>query len=232
MNSHYQSDIDLQEVDDLGERDREISLGAATILGIFFALALICAIFFGFGYTLGRRSALPATNTSEAVTASGISSSKPSPGSHATQPIPSSSANNQSPDADAPSLSSPNTATADTNEQSSPASTVKTVESGSQADSQAKPNLKSAPADRTAVPPVPAAMPGTSPSVVQVAAVSHQEDADVLLAALKRHGYSVAIRQEPQDKLLHVQIGPFATKKDAEAMRQRLLADGYNAIVK
>jgi cell division septation protein DedD len=69
-------------------------------------------------------------------------------------------------------------------------------------------------------------------AVVQVAAVSHQEDADVLMNALKKHGYNVAIRQEPQDKLLHVQVGPFANKKDAEAMRQRLLADGYNAIVK
>jgi DedD protein len=69
-------------------------------------------------------------------------------------------------------------------------------------------------------------------AVVQVAAVSHQEDADVLMSALKKHGYNVTIRQEPQDKLLHVQVGPFASKKDAEAMRQRLLADGYNAIVK
>ena len=37
--------------------DHEISLGTPTILGIFFALALVCAAFFGFGYTLGRRSA-------------------------------------------------------------------------------------------------------------------------------------------------------------------------------
>jgi cell division septation protein DedD len=65
-----------------------------------------------------------------------------------------------------------------------------------------------------------------------VAAVSHQEDANVLMSALQKHGYNVTVRQEPQDKLLHVQVGPFANKKDAEAMRQRLLADGYNAIVK
>jgi cell division septation protein DedD len=78
-------------------------------------------------------------------------------------------------------------------------------------------------------------MPAISPngtSIVQVAAVSHQEDADLLISALKKRGYTVFIRQEPQDKLLHVQIGPFATKKDAEAMRQHLLSDGYNAIVK
>jgi cell division septation protein DedD len=67
---------------------------------------------------------------------------------------------------------------------------------------------------------------------VQIAAVSHQEDADLLVSTLKRRGYSVAIRSEPQDKLLHVQIGPFASHKDADAMRQRLLADGFNAIVK
>jgi cell division septation protein DedD len=62
--------------------------------------------------------------------------------------------------------------------------------------------------------------------------VSHREDADSLLAALEQRGYQVYIRQEPQDKFLHVQIGPFTNRKDAEAMRQHLLSDGYNAIVK
>ena len=72
-----------------------------------------------------------------------------------------------------------------------------------------------------------------APIVVQIAAVSHHEDADVLISALSRRGYTVAIRQEPQDKLFHVQIGPFASKKESDAMRQRLQADGYNnAIVK
>ena len=68
--------------------------------------------------------------------------------------------------------------------------------------------------------------------MVQVAAVSHQEDADLLVTTLKRRNYAVAIHSEPQDKLLHVQVGPFSTKKDADAMRQRLQADGFNAIVK
>ena len=68
---------------------------------------------------------------------------------------------------------------------------------------------------------------------MQVAAMSHQEDADVVAADLKRRGYTVAIRHEPQDKLFHVQIGPFSIRKEADAMRQRLQADGYNsAIVK
>ena len=57
--------------------------------------------------------------------------------------------------------------------------------------------------------------------MVQIAAVSSQDVADILLASLQKKGYSVSVRHEPQDKLLHVQIGPFATRKDAEAMQQR-----------
>ena len=70
------------------------------------------------------------------------------------------------------------------------------------------------------------------PNYVQIAAVSHKEDADVLLSALKRRGYNVFTRSGDADKLIHVQVGPFASKKDAEAMRQKLQGDGYNAILK
>jgi len=68
--------------------------------------------------------------------------------------------------------------------------------------------------------------------MVQVAAVSRQEDADVLVSALKKHGYNAVVRNDPKDALLHVQIGPFATRDEARAMRAKLLADGYNAILK
>ena len=54
----------------------------------------------------------------------------------------------------------------------------------------------------------------------------------MLKGSLQRRGYAVAIHQGTQDQLLHVQIGPLASKKDAEAMKARLLSDGYNAIVK
>lgn len=67
--------------------------------------------------------------------------------------------------------------------------------------------------------------------MVQIAAVSHEEDADVLVSALRKHGYVVSARRDPGDNLLHVQVGPFATHSDAASMRQRLLNDGYNAII-
>jgi cell division septation protein DedD len=69
---------------------------------------------------------------------------------------------------------------------------------------------------------------------VQIAAISpaHKDDADLLATALHSKGYDVAERTATQDKLIHIQVGPFATKADAEAMRERLIVDGYNAIVK
>ena len=67
--------------------------------------------------------------------------------------------------------------------------------------------------------------------MVQIAAVSRTEDADVLLGALKKRGYTVTARRELGDNLIHVQTGPFTSRNDANAMRQKLLNDGYNAIV-
>lgn len=68
--------------------------------------------------------------------------------------------------------------------------------------------------------------------MVQVAAVSHQEDADLLVGALRSRGYAVTAHPASSDGFIHVQIGPFSDKKTAEAMKQRLLSDGYNAILK
>ena len=56
------------------------------------------------------------------------------------------------------------------------------------------------------VQPVPAA----KASIVQVMAISHPEDAEAMVASLKRHGYDVAIKQDPRDSLLHLQMGPLS----------------------
>ena len=58
--------------------------------------------------------------------------------------------------------------------------------------------------------------------MVQIAAVSHAEDAEVLLDALRKRGYTVTARRDAGDSLIHVQTGPFANRNDANAMRQKL----------
>jgi cell division septation protein DedD len=200
-------------------RDREMTLGTSFIIGIFFALMLICGIFFAFGYSLGRRSALPASGISAPAashdtgdTDTGSSTAKPSSG------VPASQEASADVSTDTPDDSS-------SNEQTPAVTPTPTAV-------PAKLTIKPSPVSRTSAESAPAAVPGAGQSVVQVAAVSRKGDADMLVGALKRHGYNAAIHQSAQDKLLHVQIGPFASKKDAEAMRQKLTADGYNAIVK
>ncbi len=229
MNTRYLEDEDIDEV----PRDREISLGATTILGIFFLIALVCAVFFGFGYSIGHKSSVAVgTTAADTVEASAIKTtgaSKPAPGLAPVETRADSTIT-ESAETDAPQLPQPD---------------QEPAVSTSVAEVTKKPLSKPSPAATVAPPPstkVAEAAPvlrapvapsaAGAPALVQVAAVSHQEDADMLLNALKRRGYSVSIRHEPQDKLLHVQIGPLATRKDADAMRQRLLADGYNAIVK
>jgi cell division septation protein DedD len=68
--------------------------------------------------------------------------------------------------------------------------------------------------------------------MVQIAAVARPEDANVLVSALRQRGYGAVVRNDPQDKLLHVQVGPFSDRTQATAIKQKLLSDGYNAIIK
>jgi cell division septation protein DedD len=87
----------------------------------------------------------------------------------------------------------------------------------------AVPEVKSAVAANASTAPHP---------MVQIMALSNNSDADAMVAALRRHGYNVAVTHEPQDSLLHLEVGPFADNSSAQAMRQRLLLEGYNATVK
>ncbi len=220
-------------------RDREITLSTSTILGIFFALALILALVFGFGYTVGRKS-MPTVVTDNPA---GADAYKPAAGSPAIQAIPgylsskdAAAANEAAPTSQVyapPPAANATTAGKPTAAAPMAAATQSAAATPTPQTQPAKPAAETV----TILPPAPAPAPlpaapvAVSPSIVQIAAVSHQEDADLLLSALRGRGYNVYVRQE-QDKLLHVQIGPFSNRKEADAMRQRLLADGYNAIVK
>ncbi len=241
MNTSYRNDRHTQDLLEPEEREREISLGTATVLGIFFVLALICAVFFGFGYSMGRKSAqsVAAAPADAAVEADG-GGSKPSPGSPAKGAA--SHSGDEQAEISAPVAEQRNDSGSSAGGKAAAAPAVvvaKPSAAASQPVTSAQgptaPTVKAVSLGRPAAAPAaaaPVAVPGVGTILVQVAAVSHQEDANVLVNALKKRGYTVAVRQEPQDKLLHIQLGPFATKKDADAMKQRLLADGYNAIVK
>ena len=63
--------------------------------------------------------------------------------------------------------------------------------------------------------------------------MSKQEDADSLVDALKKKEYPAFVASTAaNDKLFHVQLGPYSDMKDAEGMRTKLIGDGYNPILK
>lgn len=167
----------------------------AKLLVMFFGAAVVCAIFFGVGYKMGRSSSSD-TNTTLVQEPKPVTASAPKP-----------SAMEQPPQ----------------------------VEEAGPAPAQAQPAAAAKPI-ASSKPPNPTPVAATHPVgnfAVQVAAVTREEDADALVNALRSKNYPVfVVGNQPGDKFFHVQVGPFPTLVDAEAMRARLAADGYNPILK
>ncbi|WP_420237270.1 SPOR domain-containing protein [Telmatobacter bradus] len=208
-----------------GRRDAELTLGGGTLLAIFFGLVLLCGLCFGLGYEVGRNGAtamvtLPAgtpAKTASVAPSAPAASSKP----QAASAPATAAAENPAPQSQEPAL---------------PAVQL-SVPSSAQPKAAPQPQPKAQPpapaqsathAPQTSASSASAA--GSAPLMVQIAAVANPEDGDVLVAALRKHGYSVSARREG-DNLIHVRIGPFTSRDEANRWRQKLLSDGYNAQV-
>jgi DedD protein len=212
------------------DQDTEITLGTGKLLGLFFALTAVCGLFFGLGFLLGKSSA-PATNASlvqEGMPMANGNGSKPS-SAHgaAAKPqqgdCPQGQNCTPTPEMSFYKSDDPAPGTKDT---SGPL-----VQSA--APPTAGPEVKPVSESKALPPPEinKPLVPGTG-YLVQIAAVSKQQDADALVGALRKKQYPVFISNPPGDALFHVQIGPFADMKEAEAMRSKLQGDGYNPILK
>ena len=197
------------------QQDTEIILGTGKLLGIFFVLVAICGTFFGLGYALGRNSgpvalqngATSTVNPSGAKSGAGVTVSAPRVVANSSPEVSASAQIEQTPPPPAPA----DEPSANTQPAASVVPVAATTNQSTNASEAAS----------------------GSNITVQVAAVSKQEDADVLVAALRRKNYPVFVAPGTSvDNLYHVQIGPFAELKDAEAMKSKLASDGYNAIVK
>jgi DedD protein len=231
--------LDVEEEEETTAR--EITLSTASLLGIFFGLVLICGVFFGFGYSMGRgtgqgaqAASLGNGRASSATQSDENTAAANQPAAPAAQdnqqapakaPLPVVVKHDKDDDADVPPAEDATAAP--------PKHVNQALVAATQAAAPIKPSARIVPAPATVAPaPVAAPAPATGQPMVQIAAVARQEDADVLVSALRQRGYGVVVRSEPQDKLLHVQVGPFADRTQATAIKQKLLSDGYNAIIK
>ena len=188
-------------------QDTEITLGTGKLLALFFGMVGVCALFFALGYSLGRKSDLGVAAVGNAGT-----------------PKVSTTANKASSGAAAsPQMTFyKNVEQKDANAELNAAAETKSDSAAAAADKSAQNNGVD-----------PATTVPTSGYFVQVAAVSKQEDADSLVDALKKKEYPAFVASTAaNDKLFHVQLGPYADMKDAEGMRTKLIGDGYNPILK
>jgi DedD protein len=200
--------------------DREMTIGPFLLMLIGCGLFGLCGLCFLFGYSVGHRNAETSTAVSVpppiiAAAQSGSSVAKPTAGQSGAQAaVPASEPTSEAGSGDSPAQATTSTAS-----------------------TSAEPEARVVPAVQTSQQPSgsgtvqPALSSQAGSIMVQIAAVSHPEDADVLVGALRKRGYAVTSRRDPMDGLLHVQVGPFANRNDAFAMRQKLLNDGYNAIL-
>lgn len=200
------------------QQDTEITLGTGRMLALFFTFVLVCAVFFSIGFSLGRKTTIVgASSTPSAFPGTPTTVVRPSATKTNT---PSSAAQST----DFSFYKSVGAKDADTNLAPKDL-TAKDAQPPQQATAS------------TSQPPTLANVASTTPPTagyfVQVAAVSRQEDADSLVEALKKKQYpAFTANNSSADKFFHVQVGPYSEMKEAESMRSRLIADGYNPIVK
>jgi DedD protein len=207
--------------------DTEITLGTGKMLFLFFALVALCAVFFGMGFKVGRNSVKEESDNSPTGTANVTSSAQTSGAKPSATPDMSFykavEQNNPNPQL-APAMNATQPGATGTAPASSTTGTSSAASSGSQSAASAPPLAP--------VTPGPDQLSNTNGYLVQVAAVTKQEDADALVDALKKKQYPAFAAANPVDKLVHVQVGPFSDIKQAEDMRTKLINDGYNPILK
>ena len=211
-------------MDDEQDQVQETTTGTGHLLFMFLGMVVLCAVFFGLGYSLGKNSVPAATQAAEpsqTTTAGGPKPSPLNPGGSSAQP--SSSSQLTFYDAVGQKDSQPGLAT----KSAAPA--------GTKPETAAPVTEEARLAAAVGMTPVSAAPVGSTPATgytVQIAAVSRQEDADALVKALRKKQYPVFVAANAPDKLFHVQVGPFSDPKEADAMKARLVGDGYKPIVK
>jgi len=185
-------------------RDTVLTFGPSMAVGLFLGLAILCGLSFGAGYLVGHRAPQPA------------SVANTEPADKQKQPI-------------ADAAKTKPAATGQNNPGKSPGSAA--IRQPATAAPQQETAVSNRTKDATARPASPTQPAASSGLMVQIAAVSHQEDAEVLEGALHKRGYAVTSSRDPADNLIHVRIGPFGSRDEAAKWRQKLLNDGYNAML-
>jgi len=226
--------------------DTEITLGVGKLLGLFFLLAAICGVFFSIGYSLGRSSGREQATTDQTqVNASADAAAPANAAANDSKPAAGVLKTEEAPPSDEPAPPSPENkltfykAVQQDSTDTPPAEEHREAALERKAGGAAEkpgPAVVEAKATKPPADVISHTSPVTGPGtiVVQIAALSREDDAVSLAGALRKKDYNVFVVNNPitNDKFYHVQVGPFSTMAEAQAMKAKLVAEGYNPIIK
>jgi cell division septation protein DedD len=244
----------------MATEDSDITIGPGKLLGLFFMLVAMCGVFFAIGYSLGKTSAreqamndkTPLSASLAAASVGDSSAAKPSAALPTKNQSDAAASEDHGAKQEEPDLTFFNSVKrSDRGKQEVPETAKAAPLRQAALKAEEQPMSKAAAAGKTtAAPTTDASAPATATAkadtkavvaataggafVVQIAAVTREEDAAALAGALRKKNYSVFVVNNPavHDKFYHVQVGPFTTMQDAEAVKVKLTGEGYNPIVK
>jgi cell division septation protein DedD len=206
------------------ERPGELVLENRHLLLIFFAIVALSGVFFALGYIVGRNTLSSSASTGLAETESTASGARPSPMPPAAYYLratpPPAAPVAEDPEAVPPELQFDRTLGGQ-----APDARLESPEAAA-----------AAPPAVAAAAPRPSQPPGTVPMppgiLVQVSALTRQQDAETLVQLLREKNLPVMVTAGIADALFHVVIGPYQTDADAQQVKRLLEEDGFQPIIK
>lgn len=209
--------------------ETEVLLGNKQLLGIFFVLAVLFAVFFTAGYMVGRNSGDKKVADVTASAKSATPDAQAAAGSGESHDV--------APD---PATGSDQNANMSTQEpqlaKSSPA--AQPLGSGRRATQRAKPvsipksaatEQQAQAGERDAAPPGEMPAPAEHKTYLQVAALSHSE-ADAVAKVLSKKGFHTRVSPKPGTEWYRVLVGPVRDAGDLNATRDALKSKGFREV--
>jgi DedD protein len=212
----------------------ELILETRQVLVIFLLAVILCGVFFGLGFVVGRHSTGPTGTQVAAITGASGSADKKQSALSPPEPSPGETA---PPAGATPAAETPAPAPEKTPETKLPEKPVEKprVELEKPTEKPVERPKPAPPAEapkRIETPPTAPPAVSNGPIVLQVSAHGKREDADPVVALLKRKGFPASIVTVASDPLFHVQVGPYTGLPEAEAAKKALEEQGFKPYLK
>ncbi len=209
------------------EREQsEKGLSAGVLAVVFLIWAAVSAVFFSLGFIVGHNEETRAEPVTERVAPPSAVPPLVNPASQAA----SSSGQKATP----PPAGPENTAKADAERVSAPQPAPKPARPSAQA--RETPVRNAAAPQERATETASSGNPVRTGLAVQVDALRAKQDAEALVRILKARRYPVFLvtpeYANSKDNLYRVQVGPFATREEAEKARDKLAQEGFKPFIR